>query len=177
MAGKDLRWRTMAFHIRILTFRSLSRVNWLHWVSSNLEHWQLSENFSRKSSWLLPETLNLILLLLLLSCFSHVRLCATPWTAAHQAPLSTGFSRQESWSGLPFPSPLDDTGTLQTLQRLLTTLWINLKRSNVAPEGNWPELVSVVPMLSAHVHHRRSAPAILSSCRMPPAPCASTFSW
>ena len=31
----------------------------------------------------------------------------TPWTAAHQAPLSLGFSRQESWSGLPFPSPED----------------------------------------------------------------------
>ena len=40
------------------------------------------------------------------SHFSHVRLCATPWAAAHQAPLSTGFSRQEYWSGLPFPSPM-----------------------------------------------------------------------
>ena len=46
-----------------------------------------------------------ILLLLLLSCFSRVRLCATPEKAAHQAPLSLGFSRQEHWSGLPFPSP------------------------------------------------------------------------
>ena len=45
------------------------------------------------------------LLLLLLSSFSCVWLCATPQTAAHQAPLSTGFSRQEYWSGLPFPSP------------------------------------------------------------------------
>ena len=31
----------------------------------------------------------------------------TPWTVARQAPLSTGFSRQDSWSGLPFPSPGD----------------------------------------------------------------------
>ncbi|KAM7247603.1 hypothetical protein CapIbe_001556, partial [Capra ibex] len=31
----------------------------------------------------------------------------TPWTAAHQAPLSMGFSRQEYWSGLPLPSPYD----------------------------------------------------------------------
>ena len=38
---------------------------------------------------------------------SHVRLFATPWSVAHQAPLSTGFSRQEYWSGLPFPSPGD----------------------------------------------------------------------
>ena len=44
--------------------------------------------------------------LLLLSHFSCVRLCATPETAAHQAPPSMGFSRQEYWSGLPFPSPL-----------------------------------------------------------------------
>ena len=44
-------------------------------------------------------------LLLLLSCFSRVRLCVTPQTAAHQAPPSVGFSRQEYWSGLPFPSP------------------------------------------------------------------------
>ena len=35
------------------------------------------------------------------SLFSHVRLFATPWTGAHQAPLSMGFSRQEYWSGLP----------------------------------------------------------------------------
>ena len=44
----------------------------------------------------------LLLLLLLLSRFSHVRLCATPETAAHQAPPSLAFSRQEHWSGLPF---------------------------------------------------------------------------
>ena len=42
-----------------------------------------------------------------LSCFSCVRLCATPWSAAHQAPLSMGFSRQEDWSGLTFPPPRD----------------------------------------------------------------------
>ena len=39
--------------------------------------------------------------------FSHVRLFATPWTAACQAPLSMGFSRQEYWSGLPCPPPGD----------------------------------------------------------------------
>ena len=38
--------------------------------------------------------------------FSHVQLFATPWTAAYQAPLPMGFSRQEYWSGLPLPSPL-----------------------------------------------------------------------
>ena len=48
-----------------------------------------------------------ILLLLLLSRFSRVLLYETPQTAAHQALPSLGFSRQEHWSGLPFPSPWD----------------------------------------------------------------------
>ena len=51
----------------------------------------------------------LLLLLLLLSRFSRVRFCATPETAAHQAPLSLGFSRQEHWSGLPLPSPMHES--------------------------------------------------------------------
>ena len=49
------------------------------------------------------------MLLLLLSCFSRVQLCVTPETAAQQAPLSLGFSRQEHWSGLPFPSPMHES--------------------------------------------------------------------
>ena len=49
----------------------------------------------------------------MLSRFSHVRLCATPWTAALQAPLSTEFSRQAYWSGLPFPSPHGTTDCFQ----------------------------------------------------------------
>ena len=38
---------------------------------------------------------------------SRVRLFATPWTVAYQVPPSMGFSRQEHWSGVPFPSPVD----------------------------------------------------------------------
>ena len=43
---------------------------------------------------------------------SRVRLFETPWTAAYQAPLSMGFSRQEYWSGVPSPSP---SGMLATI--------------------------------------------------------------
>ena len=50
-----------------------------------------------------------VLLLLLLSRFSRFRLCATPQMAAHQSPPSLGFSRQEHWSGLPFPSPMHES--------------------------------------------------------------------
>ena len=63
-------------------------------------------------------------LLLLLSQFSRVRLCATPWTPAHQTPLSMGFCRQEHWSGLPFPS-LMHACMLSRFRRvrLCATLW------------------------------------------------------
>ena len=54
-------------------------------------------------------------MLLLLSHFSRVRLFATPETAAHQAPPSLGFSRQEHWSGLPFPSPIQCAKCLKRL--------------------------------------------------------------
>ena len=59
-----------------------------------------------------------------LACvLSHVRLFATLWTAAHQAPLSSEFSRQEYWSQLPFPFPEDlpDPG-IETASRAFPTL-------------------------------------------------------
>ena len=65
--------------------------------------------FNAISYWRFLKVL-LLLLLLLLSHFSRVRLCATPWTAAHQATPSIGFSRQEHWSGLPFPPPMHESG-------------------------------------------------------------------
>ena len=46
---------------------------------------------------------------------SRVRLLATPWTAAYQAPLSMGFSRQEDWSGVPLPSPLEGSKWLSEI--------------------------------------------------------------
>ena len=48
---------------------------------------------------------------------SHVRLLATPWTAAYQASPSMGFSRQEYWSGVPLPSP-NDTGLLEKINMI-----------------------------------------------------------
>ena len=49
----------------------------------------------------------------------RVRLCATPRTVAHQASLSMGFSRQEYWSGLPFPIITSDIKHLWTQETLL----------------------------------------------------------
>ena len=63
-----------------------------------------------------------LLLLLLLSRCSRVRLCVTPQKAAHQAPLSLGFSRQEYWSGLPFPSPMHKVKSQSEVAQLCQTL-------------------------------------------------------
>ena len=62
--------------------------------------------FFTTSATLETPNIHTLLLLLPLSRFSHVWLCATPWMAAYQAPPSLRFSRQEYWSGLPFPSPM-----------------------------------------------------------------------
>ena len=66
--------------------------------------------------------MDLYTLLLLLSHFSRFRLCATPQTAAHQAPPSLGFSRQEHWSGLHFPLQCMKVKSLSHV-RLLATPW------------------------------------------------------
>ena len=66
---------------------------------------------------------SLPLLLLLLSRFSRIRLCVTPQTAAHQAPPSLGFSRQEYWSGLPFLLPGDLPNPGSNLHLLFLLRW------------------------------------------------------
>ena len=54
--------------------------------------------------------------------FSRVRLCATPETAAHQAPPSLGVSRKEPWSGLPFPSPVHEVKSESEVAQSCLTL-------------------------------------------------------
>ena len=72
-----------------------------------------------------------LLLLLLLSRFSHVRLCATPQTAAHQALPVLGFSRQEPWSGLPFPSPMCESEVAQSCLTLSNLMDCSLPGSSI----------------------------------------------
>ena len=64
-------------------------------------------------------------MLLLLSRISHVRLCATPEMAAHQAPLSLGFSRQEHWSGVPFPSPMHESEKWKGSRSVCIAIYLN----------------------------------------------------
>ena len=62
------------------------------------------------------ESENFLLQCMKVKSFSRVRLLATPWTAAYQAPPSMGFSRQEYWSGVPSPSP--------TMQETWVNPWV-----------------------------------------------------
>ena len=65
---------------------------------------------------------------------SRVRLLATPWTAAYQAPPSMGFSRQEYWSGLPLPSPITLHSACQIVGAEISVYWMNeriVQRSSV----------------------------------------------
>ena len=89
-----------------------SRMDWLDVLAvqgtlkSLLQHHSSQASILWHSAFFIVQLSHPYMLLLLPSCFSRVRLCATPQTAAHQAPPSLGFSRQEYWSGLPLPSPI-----------------------------------------------------------------------
>ena len=93
-----------------------------------------------------------------LSLFRHVWLCATPWTVACQTPLSMGFSRQEYWSGLPFPPPgdLPDPGTKPASlmsPALADSLPLNLQGSPGFFSPCWPDYHSIfspVPIYFCH---------------------------
>ena len=81
------------------------RMDWLDLLAvqgtlkSLLPHHSSKASILQHSAFFIVQLSHPFMLLLLLSCFAHVRLCVTPWMAAHQAPPFLGFSRQEHWSG------------------------------------------------------------------------------
>ena len=116
--------------IRIIksTRRIVSTTSWYRlsispntWVPVSQTSDVLRRPLTNSHTWCPPwsfwrsETL-MLSVLLLLRRFIRVWLCATPQTAAHQVPPSLGFSRQEHWSGLPFPSPMHESETWQNLK-------------------------------------------------------------
>ena len=64
---------------------------------------------------------------------SHVRLWATPWTAAYQAPLSMGFSRQEYWSGVPLPSPMTNIDSVLKSRDITLPTKVHIVKDTVFP--------------------------------------------
>ena len=108
-------------------------------------------HFSPKTSnFPFPDkTACVVLLLLLLSRFSRVRPCATPETAAHQAPPSLGLSRQEHWSGLPFPSPMHESEKWKkslSRVRLFATPWTAAYQAPPSMRFSRQEYWSGVPL-------------------------------
>ena len=92
-----------------LTAESKELKSLLMKVKEDSERVGLKLNIQKTKIMTSGPMLLLLLLLLLLSRFSCVRLCVTPQMAAHQATLSLGFSRQEHWSVVPFPSPTHES--------------------------------------------------------------------
>ena len=103
---KKAEHRIDAFELRF--WNTLSRVPWTARISNQSILKEINPEYSLEGLMLIAEAPVFwppyAKRLLLLSHFSCVRLSVTPETAAHQAPPSLGFSRQEHWSGLPFPS-------------------------------------------------------------------------
>ena len=96
-------------------------------------------------------------MLLLLSRFSRVRLCATPETAAHQALPSLGFSRQEHWSGLLFPSPMQESESEVTQWCLILSDPMDCSPPGSSIHGifqakvlEWVPLPFLKPILATH---------------------------
>ena len=94
-----------------------------------LYHWTQWALHDQKAHW--------ALLLLLLGRFSRVWLCATPKTAPHQAPPSLGFSRQEHWSGLPFPSPMNESESESQVALSCLTLRDPMNCSPPGSSAHW----------------------------------------
>ena len=97
------RYLVSKYFFAVCTF--IQFINFFSFMDQALVSW-LKNRMNGENS---IDIYTLLLLLLLLSRFSCVRLCVTAWTAAHQAPLSLGLSKQEHWSGLPFPSPMHES--------------------------------------------------------------------
>ena len=88
---------------------------------------------------------------------SRVRFFATPWTVAYQAPLSMGFSRQEYWSGVPLPSPVQSLSCVQ----LFATPWAIAHQAPLSMGFSRQEYWSGLPFPSP-VHESESA--VTQSC-------------
>jgi len=85
-------------------------------------------------------------ILLLLSRFSHVQLCVTPQTAAHQAPPSLGFSRKEHWSELPFPPPRKHVMKQQSTGQTLDIRCWQLRCSQALAEWKFTRRLKVTEL-------------------------------
>ena len=154
-----------ALHVTARKPKCLSTDEWLNRhglpVPSKILADKKKWSINTCKTWVIPEDGMLsekkpftkgLLLLLLLSRFSRVRLCATLETAAHQASPSLGFSRQEQWSGLPFPSPMHESekwkGSCPVVSNFLATPWTTAYQAPPSMGFSRQEYWSGVPLPS-----------------------------
>ena len=109
----------------------------------------------------------------MLSRFSRVRLCEILWTAAHQAPPSTGFSRQEHWSGLPFPH-----NWWSPVQKRKSRLGPRVGTAASSPGARCPRPSGAVGGLGCASRGWRAAPPVSPDVQVSglPAPCLGSLS-
>ena len=123
-------------------------------LSPHLRMWPCLEAGSLQMSWvkMRPDWRRVALNPTGWSSVTHVQRFVILWTIAHQAPLSMGFSRQEDWSGLPFPSPwyLSDTG----LEPACISCVSSIRRCNLYHIATWeaPVLYDWGPYARGNVH-------------------------
>ena len=98
---------------------------------------------------------------------SRVRLFVTPWTVAHQIPLSMGFSRQEYWSGLPFPSPgdLPDPGIEPRSPTLQADALTSEPCNSVLRQESWTNPRARFSFQSHHTLERRTVGTEVSKAK------------
>ena len=77
--------------------------------------------------------INLVKVKVKVKSLSRVRLLATPWTAAYQAPPSMRFARQEYWSGLPLPSPMTNLDSILKSRDITLPTKVHLVKAMVFP--------------------------------------------
>ena len=95
---------------------------------------------------------------------SRVRLLATSWTAAHQAPPPMGFSRQEHWSGLPFPSPMHESENESEVAQSCPTLRTAAYQAPLSMGFSRQEYWSGLPLPSLLEVPAAAAAKSLQSC-------------
>ena len=105
--------------------------------------WRVSQESSGLVTCFLVSAQAAMTLACVLSRFSYVWLFVTPWTIAHQAPLSLGFSRQEYWSGLPGPPP-EDFPTQGSNPHYITSPALQADSLSLAPPGKPAETLAWV---------------------------------
>ena len=122
-------------------------------VKNSIKNWDIQKNISQHAVYLCVATTEKSHYEVKAKLLSRVQLFGTPWTVAYQVPLPMGFSRQDYWSGLPFPPPgdLPDPGIKSNKQNSPMTQKLKLSDWKLKELLGWPK--SSFSFLSKNKRH------------------------